>query len=729
MRPWARIARMIADLELTVLQEADDERGYVAGFAITDQMLLSVGGTSSTAPTVLASSNARHFEERTTPVNRGLRDVLAVADRVWVCGEYGQLASSRDHGATWEVHETGTDGCLYALTLALDGALWVVGDDGYAARVLGDRPQRVDLGTRTRLANVFAVRDEIVVLGFDGSLYRWRDGKVTQAATGATTPLTSLVVTKSGTWVVTGDGGFLARSPDGTWFSRVRLDVSVDLEGIGALVDGTLVIVGDRGTLLVSTDDGRTWRTIATKRPTAHLWSVERFGGGVVIGGDAGLILKLAPRGDATWADRVNVFGGARPLDEIFVRGPQGFIAKGLPGYLEAIAEDDDVEGEEDDDDDDDDDGPGGNEDDGDDDDDDDEDDDEDDVDDDGDDVFHALAQAGDANDFAAIYGVPLPEEARALFEAMTDRNRWSSFEELRLDNDLRPDVGERNLFELMVRRNQKAYLGTDLVEAFCGVFGVGSQGNGDTYHMEIYAWDDGPRQVLHFDHETASFSQVFADSLDSLVFLAALVKAREDKLVSQEAFEIALRKLRGKVAPTWHFSIDEKDPDFVALEPKRRDSEFFFYRARWICALLKNDGVTDISDIPDLFNADFNQITPPDQLPARYEACEKYIPTALYATWRAYLFDEPELDRYLEIARSHGARLVRDAAKLIDELSDFYGSQLKKKGFEVEQTSVDSDGSRFVMLNGKAEKGGTSVTLSSGEDGIVAQISVREEL
>lgn len=68
-------------------------------------------------------------------------------------------------------------------------------------------------------------------------------------------------------------------------------------------------------------------------------------------------------------------------------------------------------------------------------------------------------------------------------------------------------------------------------------------------------------------------------------------------------------------------------------------------------------------------------------------------------------------------------------SAKLIDELSDFYGSQLKKKGFEVEQTSVDSDGSRFVMLNGKAEKGGTSVTLSSGEDGIVAQISVREEL
>ena len=36
---------------------------------------------------------------------------------------------------------------------------------------------------------------------------------------------------------------------------------------------------------------------------------------------------------------------------------------------------------------------------------------------------------------------------------------------------------------------------------------------------------------------------------------------------------------------------------------------------------------------------------------------------------WRAYLFDEPELVRYLDIGRRHGSRLVRDAAALIDEL------------------------------------------------------------
>jgi len=37
---------MTAELELTVLQEGDEELGYVAGFAITDRMILVAGGTS-----------------------------------------------------------------------------------------------------------------------------------------------------------------------------------------------------------------------------------------------------------------------------------------------------------------------------------------------------------------------------------------------------------------------------------------------------------------------------------------------------------------------------------------------------------------------------------------------------------------------------------------------------------------------------------------------------------
>jgi photosystem II stability/assembly factor-like uncharacterized protein len=538
---------------VTVVQRAKPELGYLTSLAVGEDLIVAAGGTTSEAPTVLASSNARHFEPRTTPRQLGLRDIVIDGDALWTCGEYGQLAVSRDRGETWRLIDTSTDACLFGLVVADDGTLWVCGNAGYFARVSEERLERIDLGTQARLAAVYCLRDEIIVLGADGVIYRWRNGTVTRVATGATQPLTALAITKYRTWLVTGDGGFIARSPDGQWFSRAKSGVEVDLEAIAAL-DGQVVIVGDRGLILQSRDDGRTWQPIDTV-DTAHLWSIEPFGTGALIGGDNGLVLRLGSRDDRTWQERVNVFGGARPLDAMFAQGPDGF-GEGTPVYSE-------------------------------------------------------------------LYGVALPSLQRSHFV-----------------------VEQPEGFEPRVLREQQEEGATSLTDAFCGTCRIG-----DAYHLELYEWD-GPRQVLHFDREAHAFTGVVADSLDSLVYQAALEHAHDRHELSDQAYEAGLRHLHGRVAPT--------------LDAKRRDTEFFFYRSRWITAFLDN---TELADIPALFMADFNQIVPAEQLPARFEACERIIPTALYSMWRAYLFDEPELGRYLELGRRHKAGLVRDAAALIDAL------------------------------------------------------------
>ncbi|HEY4057355.1 MAG TPA: suppressor of fused domain protein [Kofleriaceae bacterium] len=627
-------------LELSVLREADDDAGYVAAFAETDQMLLAVGGQSNDLPTVLVTANGRQFELVASPKKLGLRDALAVGDAIWVCGEYGQLAATRDHGRTWKLFETDTQECLFKLALAPDGAVWTVGDRGYAARVRGDAALRVDLKTEARLSAVYAIRDEIVVLGDDGKIRRWQDGEVREIATGSTKPLTALVVAKSA-WIVIGDGGFVARSPDGQWYSRIKVPAEVDLEGIAMIRDGRLVMIGDRGTVMLSSDDGRSWEPFATNLPLVHLWSIERFGAGVLIGGDDGLVLRLAPPDDAHWAERMTVVPAA--LDAVFAAGPVGFIERGLAAFIDARAVDKTAE----------------------------------------------LA-AGPPAHFADEYGMPLPPEVAAFFRATAGRDAASTFDELRLKSE-RSDVGDKNLFELLVLRNQHAVLGTDLVEAFAGAFAIGTQRDGDTYLFEIYEWEDGhgQRQVLCFDPETSSVSTVIADSLDSLVYRAALHTASEEKRISRQTYEAGLRKLDGRVAPSY--------------EPRRRDTEFFIYRSQWIWALL---GGTECEEIEDLFTSHFNQTVPADQLEARFDACEKFIPTALYAMWRAYLFDEPELDRYVQIGLRHAARLVRDAAKLIEELRagrNMLGTITDVRAWLAEFRALDLDPRRTAAREAEA--------------------------
>jgi photosystem II stability/assembly factor-like uncharacterized protein len=278
-------------LELTVLHAARAGAGHIGAFAIGGGGIVAAGG-STAAPTVLASANARDFEALRPPRELGLRDVAIVDDAVWICGEYGQLAWSRDRGATWRIVETGTDVCLFALEVGPDGTLWVVGDRGYAARVVDDRPERIELGTAARLAAAYALGDRMLVLCGDGVLRTWRRGEVGTIATGATRLVSAFARTRRGTWIVVGDGGFIARSPDGTWFARGASGVDVDLEAIGVLDDGRVVVVGDRGLVLVSSDDGRTWKPHPTETD-AHLWAVERHGYALLIGGDGGLVMQL----------------------------------------------------------------------------------------------------------------------------------------------------------------------------------------------------------------------------------------------------------------------------------------------------------------------------------------------------------------------------------------------------------------------------------------------------
>lgn len=476
----------------------------------------------------------------------------------------------------------------------------------------------------------------------------------------------------------------------GAELEELALDVEEALEAVAVLADGRVVAVGGGATLLVSDDDGRSFVTVKTKQAgvasDATLWTVCRFGRGALIGGDSGLVLQLAPAGDAPWAGRPDRFATVMPLDAVMAAGPEGFLGARLRAYVVAVnpalageqaaeaaaasaapvasaasvasaaeaeahpdAEADagaDADADE----------PASVE------------------------TWKPAALrycrslwTGDSSDFAEIWGLDAPPELVAFEQATKGANLYSTFHELRLDVAQMSAPGpDKNLFEMLVLNDQLNYLGTGLPEAFSGVACFGQLGNGDTFHLEVAKeHEDRGRSVVFWNHETHGFEYTFAGSLEPVVYLAALSRAADEELVSEQVAARGYQLLRGKVAPSWHFSMDERDADFVAYaHPGEAElPRWLAARAAWLVGLFRSDGVTELKDLAELFLPNLNTVIPPEQLPRRLETAARRVPTALYAMWRAYLFDEPELEQYLAIGRAHAGRLARDAARLIDEL------------------------------------------------------------
>ena len=80
---------------------------------------------------------------------------------------------------------------------------------------------------------------------------------------GTTNALLGVACPRPSTCVAVGDRGTLLRSTDGgrTW-RRQPSGTTNDLDGVACLSPSTCVAVGMAGTILWSTDAGRTWRSV-----------------------------------------------------------------------------------------------------------------------------------------------------------------------------------------------------------------------------------------------------------------------------------------------------------------------------------------------------------------------------------------------------------------------------------------------------------------------------------
>ncbi|MFO0674762.1 MAG: hypothetical protein U0235_34960 [Polyangiaceae bacterium] len=256
-------AASFAPLSVETAVKPGTHAALVLGFATHKGGVVAVGGQGRDL--FLLADDGWHFRGKRS-VGKGLRNAWWNDHGIWVVGEYGYAARSTDGGATWEKIPPGTSGCLFGVVQDAEGVFWIAGDNGYVARATdgGVKFKKVK-GVGESIGRIAATSKGVLIPTDDpGYLYVARGKEiaktkiVTEDAQGNCTDLMAATVTPRGTIVTVGNKGTVIRlEDDGATFERVGVGASGLLTGVDVLADGRVIIVGASGGIYVSSDDAR----------------------------------------------------------------------------------------------------------------------------------------------------------------------------------------------------------------------------------------------------------------------------------------------------------------------------------------------------------------------------------------------------------------------------------------------------------------------------------------
>ena len=208
--------------------------------------------------------NTWRIQRESSPENHPLFDIQFLSPRVgYACGAYDTFLKTTDGGKTWALSAPGSDYIYSALAFIHEETGYLVGEFGTVLRTRdgGNSWEPLDLG------------------GYEGSLFG----------------ITLLSPEKI---LVYGIAGKVMRSEDGGlhW-----VDVSPAQDKSlfrGAFQGETVVLVGGTGTLLISTDGGKTFRVTVDKDFISFAGVGAHPKGGFVCLGDRGKIDYLQVPGE-----------------------------------------------------------------------------------------------------------------------------------------------------------------------------------------------------------------------------------------------------------------------------------------------------------------------------------------------------------------------------------------------------------------------------------------------
>lgn len=292
----------------SVTQQSPRWSDALCGGTFDEPEITIVGGLGSNV--VITSRDGEVWTDVATS-GRGLRCYLRDGDTVWLCGEYGTLyRASRDLSKLERVSLNKVSGCMYAMAKA-DGVLYVGGDAGFMVRSLdGDTFEPVEGFTGSVHKMTHSTRGLLVPTG--KGMFVIRGPGARPERLGLDAGVNHSCITRSGAIVAVGDGNTVFRSTDhGTTFTPSRvppfaatkaksagerpswLGDSQDLNVIAELADGRLVVAGDKGVILYSSDGGISFERLEHDQTGGSIWGIATHKGKAYLAGENRTVLRV----------------------------------------------------------------------------------------------------------------------------------------------------------------------------------------------------------------------------------------------------------------------------------------------------------------------------------------------------------------------------------------------------------------------------------------------------
>ncbi len=304
----------VADAQVWSIESAKSVRGLMLDVVAAGPRLVAVGDRGHI---LYSDDHGSTWTQAKVPSRQLLTAVFFVdAQHGWAVGHDAQILASSDGGATWnkQFEDLKRQAPLLDLwfkdastgfAVGAYGALLTTTDGGQHWQDVSDR---IDNPDQFHFNAIAAVKDAgLFIVGEQGSLFRSRDDgqrweKIQGPYEGSLFGL--LPTGEPQTLLIYGLRGNLFRSTDfGDTWAQVPLQgprgpLEFALSGATRLDDGSLVLVGNSGTVLRSSDDGKTFSLF--NRPDRLSLSAVTAGanGTLILAGQGGVRVTAATGAD-----------------------------------------------------------------------------------------------------------------------------------------------------------------------------------------------------------------------------------------------------------------------------------------------------------------------------------------------------------------------------------------------------------------------------------------------